>query len=150
MNHLNSLLIEGVVAQNPEAKTTNGGGQLVVFTSVSHRYTKPREREGEAWSDEAIFLDVLAWGSLGGKCMDLVEKGMTVRIVGREVMQRVFGYRLPPFEGKGEASERPAAADAFLAFFRSFFECSHRRNHFPRLFIYSAAPAEFARVMVYE
>ncbi len=83
MNHLNSLLIEGVVAQNPEAKTTNGGGQLVVFTIVSHRYTKPREREGEAWSDEAIFLDVLAWGSLGGKCMDLVEKGMTVRIVGR-------------------------------------------------------------------
>lgn len=101
MNHLNSLLIEGVVAQKPELKTTNSGSELVVFTIVSHRYTRPKGGSEDQWVDEAIFLDVLAWGELGRLCMDLLEKGMTCRVVGR--------FRLSTYTGK-DGNEKTRAS----------------------------------------
>ena len=99
MNHLNSILLEGNVVSQPEAKATNSASGLpfVIFRIASNRYYRTsRTREGE-WEEETLFMDVLASGELGQKCLDSLEKGMLVRAMGR--------LRASSFIRKGD--ERP-------------------------------------------
>lgn len=85
MNHLNSILLEGIVVNDPEVKATScqSGAQLVVLRMASHRYYRDQDTAEGRWKDDTLFMDVLAWGGLGRKVMELIPKGTTVRVVGR-------------------------------------------------------------------
>lgn len=84
MNHLNSILLEGIVVSDPEVKSTSQtGSQLVVLRIASHRYYRSQDTPDGQWKDDTMFMDVLAWGALGRKVMELIPKGTTVRVVGR-------------------------------------------------------------------
>ncbi len=84
MNHLNSILIEGIIVRDPEVKAVSRNGDgFVVFAICSHRYFRRPEDESGQWQDEELFIDVLAWGELGARCIELIGKGMTVRVAGR-------------------------------------------------------------------
>ncbi len=84
MNQINSIIIEGMIVQDPrlvaEAGADGDWGCLVKFDIANHRRYK--NREGELM-DEATFMQVQAWGDLADKCLANLKKGMSVRVVGR-------------------------------------------------------------------
>ena len=107
MNHLNSILLEGNVVRPPEAKTTGGpsGQPLVVFRIASNRYYRTPQTKPGAWEEGTLYMDVLAWGQLGLKCMECLDKGMLVRAIGR--------LRSSSFVKEGE--ERPTVRFSIIA-----------------------------------
>lgn len=82
MNHLNSVLIEGIVTADPRLVTTSAknGSSLVKFTLASDRYYYDREKQLKV---DTIFISVQAWGGLGDAVLKFMSKGMLVRVVGR-------------------------------------------------------------------
>lgn len=87
MNHLNNLLIEGVLVIDPEtvaiAKETKN--KLVKFSIASDRIYVDREGIKQK---ETLFLPVLVWGSLAEMCLTHLHKGITTRLVGRLKMNK--------------------------------------------------------------
>ncbi|MCR5731981.1 MAG: single-stranded DNA-binding protein [Sphaerochaetaceae bacterium] len=81
MNQLNSVVIEGIVCQEPKILATSqyNNDKLVTFTIVNHRYYRGKEGEKK---DDATFLDIQAWGYLAEKILE-VPKGTFSRIAGR-------------------------------------------------------------------
>ena len=83
MNHLNSVLLEGVLTDDPrkvelvEAPTET---RLVKFDLASDRYYVGRNGEKKV---ETVFVPVQCWGTLGDKAIERMRKGMTSRVVGR-------------------------------------------------------------------
>ena len=80
MNHLNNLLIEGTLITNPEVIALNNENRLVLFSIASDRVFIDMEGKKQK---ETLFLPVVSWGSLADLCLNHLEKGITVRIVGR-------------------------------------------------------------------
>lgn len=80
MNHLNNLLIEGILITNPEIVATNNENKLVLFSIASNREFIDMEGKKQK---ETLFLPVVAWGNNAELCLTHLEKGITVRIVGR-------------------------------------------------------------------
>ena len=87
MNHLNNLLIEGVLVMDPEtiALAKESKSKLVKFSIASDRIYI--DKEGIKQKD-TLFLPVLVWGSLADMCLSHLSKGIIVRLVGRLKMNR--------------------------------------------------------------
>ena len=77
MNHLNSILLEGVVTYDP-VMTGQNGRRLVRFGLVSDNPCP----EGKG-SGGPLFIAVKTWGALAVNCVGKIRKGMTCRAVGR-------------------------------------------------------------------
>ena len=91
MNHLNSVLLEGVLTDDPrkvELVEASAGIRLVKFDLASDRYYMGRNGEKKV---ETVFVPVQCWGSLGDKAAERMRKGMTGRIVGRMRLCRWIG-----------------------------------------------------------
>lgn len=82
MNHLNSILLEGVVCSQPEWKRAGRSG-FALFSIASHRYYRTKDTPEDEWEDEVLFMEVLAWSQLGRKCTELLDKGTAVKVIGR-------------------------------------------------------------------
>jgi single-strand DNA-binding protein len=80
MNSLNSILVEGNLVRDPEAKTLPSGNQVCDFTLASNRFYKNNE---EGFEKEVSYFDVEAWSRLGSSCAQNLKKGRGVRVVGR-------------------------------------------------------------------
>ena len=83
MNHLNSVLLEGVLTDDPrkvELVEASAGIRLVKFDLASDRYYVGRNGEKKV---ETVFVPIQCWGTLGDKALERMKKGMTSRIVGR-------------------------------------------------------------------
>ena len=83
MNHLNSVLLEGVLVDNPKLiplVDPPNGIRLVKFDVASDRFYVDREGNKAV---ETVFIPVQCWGMLGDRCLEKLRKGMTCRTVGR-------------------------------------------------------------------
>ena len=74
MNDLNSLLIEGTLADDPTPQEYDGVVESCTFTIVSHRITSVETRE--------TALPVRVCSKPGANCAEYLRKGRQVRIVG--------------------------------------------------------------------
>lgn len=87
MNQLNNILLEGIIATDPEvaATSTSNKRRLVKFVLANDRYY--RDMTG-APKQETMFIPVQCWGDLGEKALRAIKKGMHTRCVGRLMMCR--------------------------------------------------------------
>jgi single-strand DNA-binding protein len=83
MNHLNSILIEGNLARDPEFRKTAQSVAICAFAIASVRYSK---QEGEL-KKEVSYFEVKAYSKLA-EFVRLVRKGRGVRVVGRLQQER--------------------------------------------------------------
>lgn len=83
INHLNNLLIEGVLVNDPEivarVKATPDV-KLVKFTIANDYYYVASDGSKKK---DTLFLPVQVWGSLAERCIAKMRKGMTSRCVGK-------------------------------------------------------------------
>lgn len=88
MNHLNSILLEGVLVADPRQVGFDGASsdnRLVKFDIASDRYYLDKQGDRKV---ETLFIAVQTWGAIGEKCLARMRKGMTCRVVGRLRMAR--------------------------------------------------------------
>lgn len=79
MNNLNSVLLEGNLVRDPDFKTLDSGTNLLTFSIALNRYYKA----DEGFKKEVVFIDVDVWGKQASSCVDRLEKGTLVRVIGR-------------------------------------------------------------------
>ena len=79
MNDLNSILIEGNLAQEPKYRTTPRGTPLCTFPIATNRFY----RQDEGTEKETSFFNIEAWAKHADICNNHGKKGRGVRIVGR-------------------------------------------------------------------
>jgi len=79
MNQLNSVLIEGRLTRDPEEGLNNGDKSMCKMSIASNRYFK----KDDAREEEVSYFDIECWGRTADNCMNYLEKGRGVRIVGR-------------------------------------------------------------------
>ena len=79
MNNLNSVLIEGHLARDPELSYTATGKPVCRLRIGSNRSFK----KDDEYQQEASFFDITVWGKQAEACSEYLEKGRGVRIVGR-------------------------------------------------------------------
>ncbi len=87
INHLNSLLIEGVMVNNPEVVAhvkKDPEVKLVKFTIANDYYYVGTDGSKKK---DTLFLTVQTWGGLADRCLIQMSKGMTVRVVGKLKMR---------------------------------------------------------------
>jgi len=77
MNNLNSVLLEGVLTQDAEHRTTAKGTKVCTFTIESNKYYMA-DSEKKATG----YFEVEAWRKLAETCETKAKKGRCVRIVG--------------------------------------------------------------------
>jgi single-strand DNA-binding protein len=106
MNHLNSVLIEGIVVQKPLVTQSPAGESVGVFSLASNRYysrhavfegfspeaetrcdldiaeAEAAGHEPEGYTKEVSHVSVEAWGKLSESCEKAAE-GQGVRVLGR-------------------------------------------------------------------
>jgi single-strand DNA-binding protein len=84
MSHLNSILIEGNLADDPVFRKTEKGTSLCTFSIASrHCY-----RQDFDLKKEIGFFDVQTWAKVAENCQELGHKGRGVRVVGRLKQER--------------------------------------------------------------
>jgi len=79
MNHLNSLLIEGDLVDDPKIRHPPQGNAVCNFTIASSRFC----RVGIGILKEVGFFNIEAEGKLAEACAERGSKGRGVRVVGR-------------------------------------------------------------------
>ncbi len=79
MNSLNSILIEGNLTRDPEIRKTPKGTSVCTFSVASNRFY----RQEEETQKEVSFFTVETWAGLAEICMEHLNKGRGVRVVGR-------------------------------------------------------------------
>ena len=79
MNQLNSVILEGNLVRDPEAKLTPKGTPVCKFAVASNRYYKT---EGVR-QEEVSYFDVEVWSGVAEACEKHLQKGRGVRVVGR-------------------------------------------------------------------
>jgi single-strand DNA-binding protein len=79
MNNLNSVLIEGVLSEDPLFRVAPEGTQICTFTVVSRRYAA----NGGKTREELSRIQIESWGKPAEACSNLGKKGRGVRVVGR-------------------------------------------------------------------
>lgn len=87
MNHLNSILIEGVLTNDPSMTETPRGAKVCTFHIASNRYF----RKDDAIEEETSFLTIECWGKIAESCAENLTKGRGVRAVGRIKQDRWTG-----------------------------------------------------------
>lgn len=89
MNQLNSVLLEGDLAENPTLAYTGKGTALCTFVLVSKRTTKvegePNGFTGDAgrYAVETGYFNVVCYSLLAETCNEHLREGRGVRVVGR-------------------------------------------------------------------
>jgi single-strand DNA-binding protein len=79
MNNLNSILIEGNLARDPELSYTPKGTAVCKFTVACNRAYK----QDDQLQKEVSYFDVTTWTRLAEVCGEYLKKGRGVRVVGR-------------------------------------------------------------------
>jgi len=79
MNCLNSILIEGRIADNPIFKTTEKGVSFCHFSIISDYFYKSED----VFIKEETPVDIVVYGKLGETCQEIGRIGSNVRVVGR-------------------------------------------------------------------
>jgi len=79
MNQLNSVILEGNLVRDPEAKLTPKGTPVCKFAVASNRSYKA---EGVR-QEEVSYFDVEVWSKVAEACEKHLQKGRGVRVVGR-------------------------------------------------------------------
>lgn len=122
VNHLNSVLLEGILVDDPKLiplADPPDGVKLVKFDMASDRFYL--NKDGEK-SVETVFIPVQCWGKLGERCLEKLKKGMTCRTVGRlrlsrwmandgssrksiEIVSQHLEFRIPKTKSKVEILE---------------------------------------------
>ncbi len=82
MNHLNSVLLEGIVTNDPKVVLTSSttNSKLVKFTLASDRFYYDVDHKLQT---STLFIGVEAWGRLGDQVLENLKKGVLARAVGR-------------------------------------------------------------------
>ena len=84
MNNLNSILLEGNLAREPELRYTPQGTPVCTLVVASSRsYKVAGER-----TEEVSFIESTTWGKLATVCAEYLHKGRGVRVVGRIKQER--------------------------------------------------------------
>ena len=71
MNHLNNILLEGILLEEPKVVATEKDGNSKVY----------RNKKDEI-VDESLIMPVLVWGDVSRSAIERLEKGMSVRVIG--------------------------------------------------------------------
>lgn len=87
MNNLNSVLIEGNLAREPELRYTPKGTPTCTLVLASNRSYRDPERHGER-TEEVSFFEATTWGKLAQVCAEHLHKGRGIRVVGRLKQER--------------------------------------------------------------
>jgi single-strand DNA-binding protein len=87
MNHLNSILIEGNLVRDAEARSTPKGTAVCNFTIASSRFFK----QESGMEKEVSFFNVETWAKLAESAGNIGRKGRGVRVVGRLKQERWNG-----------------------------------------------------------
>jgi single-strand DNA-binding protein len=87
MNNLNSIIIEGNMACDPQFHITPKGTPVCEFSLVSNRYFN----NNDGLEREVSFFKVETWGKLAEACNKKGKKGSGVRVVGRLKQDRWQG-----------------------------------------------------------
>jgi single-strand DNA-binding protein len=87
VNHLNSILIEGNLVDDPVFRETKKGTPLCTFSIASNRFY----RQESGLEKEVSCFDVETWGKLAEQCHNRGHKGQGVRVVGRLKQERWTG-----------------------------------------------------------
>ena len=74
MNNLNSVLIEGNLAREPELRYTPQGTPTCTLVLASNRTYKDPERQGER-TEEVSFIETTTWGKLATVCAEHLAQG---------------------------------------------------------------------------
>lgn len=85
INHLNNVLLEGVLVTKPEivarSKEEDEGKYVLAKTRlVTDRYYVDKKGQSQV---ESLYIDIQMWGNLAEMAVKSMDKGMTCRIVGR-------------------------------------------------------------------
>lgn len=80
MDNFNSIILEGNLVRNPEARETPKGTLVCQFSIAVNKKYKTQDGERR---DEVSFFDIESWGNLASSCMQYCTKGRGVRVVGR-------------------------------------------------------------------
>ncbi len=84
MNNLNSILLEGNLARDPELRYSPTGTPVCTLVVASNRtYKVAGERE-----EEVSFIETTTWGKLAAVCDEHLKKGRGLRVVGRLKQER--------------------------------------------------------------
>ena len=84
MNNLNSILLEGNLARDPELRYTPQGTPTCTLVVASNRTYK---LDGER-VEEVSFIEAVTCGKLASVCAEHLSKGRGVRVVGRIKQER--------------------------------------------------------------
>ena len=74
---MNTVILVGRLAADPEVRTTQNGKAVATFRLAVNR---PRTKEGK---QEADFFQIVAWNQLGELCGKYLAKGRECAVVGR-------------------------------------------------------------------
>lgn len=86
MNNLNSVLLEGNLVKDPEKVMVGDTGRtLARFPLAVNRYYKNGNKEPV---EEVMFITTQVWGPLAEGCLNYLQKGRGVRVVGRLRQER--------------------------------------------------------------
>ena len=84
MNNLNSILLEGNLARDPELRYSPKGTPICTLVVASNRtYKVAGER-----TEEVSFIETTTWGKLATVCDEHLKKGRGIRVVGRIKQER--------------------------------------------------------------
>lgn len=82
---MNSVCIMGNLTRDPEVRYTSNGDPITQFGLA---YNAPKKGPDGAWTTEAHFFDVSAWGPRFEKLAEYLSKGAKVGVTGRLVQDR--------------------------------------------------------------
>lgn len=81
MNQINQLILQGIIANNPETSTVANGTDVTKFPVAVNRFYKDKDGNTQK---EVGFFEVEAWGNLSKWMKDNNRnRGDEIRIVGR-------------------------------------------------------------------
>jgi single-strand DNA-binding protein len=79
MNHLNSVILEGNIANDPVLKDSSNGGTVCTFKVASDRFYKKNFQ----LEKEVVFIEIQVWGKLAEPIGKYGHKGRGIRVTGR-------------------------------------------------------------------
>ncbi len=77
---LNLVVISGRLTRDPDLRYTPSGRAVAKMRLASSRRYKSSTGD---WTDETLFIDLVAWGDLAERCKEKLQKGSPVIVQGR-------------------------------------------------------------------
>jgi single-strand DNA-binding protein len=82
---MNKTMLIGNLGRDPELSYTNSGKAIARFSLAVNR----RVKNGDNWTDETEWFNIIAWDNLAERCNNYLRKGTKVFIEGR-LQQRKY------------------------------------------------------------